>query len=133
SAGHGFSRARYICVYATLPTVARPALPPCAPKSAAPAAHPPQERQHMFSRSLRRLPGLLSGAMAVALAGNAPAEVTFSFEEADPLAASLISGDKASFATDSTHARTGSKSVRFVGGPPAPFESWTYDVPFAIT
>lgn len=87
----------------------------------------------MFSRSLRRLPGLLSGAMAVALAGNAPAEVTFSFEEADPLAASLISGDKASFATDSTHARTGSKSVRFVGGPPAPFESWTYDVPFAIT
>lgn len=57
----------------------------------------------------------------------------FDFESTDPLNQSLVSGNKANFAVTTEQARSGSQSIKFVDAKLEPFESWTYDLPFAVT
>jgi hypothetical protein len=61
------------------------------------------------------------------------ATVTFDFESTNPLSNSLVSGNRNYFAVTTEQARSGNQSIKFVEGGPEPFESFTYDMPIAMT
>jgi hypothetical protein len=72
---------------------------------------------------------LLLGALLL----PAPAQTVFDFESADQLGdSSLVSGDIANFVQTNEQALTGSESLRFDYSTPDAYQSWTYDIPFAL-
>ena len=91
----------------------------------------------MAAEMSQRSKGLLSTAfLCLCMAGKiAPvsADVTFDFENANPLNSSLVSGNVVNFATTIEQTHGGAKALKFVDPVPDPFESWTYTAPFSIT
>ena len=81
-----------------------------------------------------RAAALAAVVLALAFVPVAVRAVTvFDFESTDPLNQSIVSGNKANFAVTTEQARSGSQSIKFVDTQLEPFESWTYDLPFAVT
>lgn len=75
-----------------------------------------------------------AAATAILAPATAGAAVTFDFESTTaPLASTLVIGDKVNFASTAEQAISGFRSLKFVDGSPLPFDSWTYDLPQAVT
>ena len=84
----------------------------------------------------RALPYRLATAALLALSAlglHAPAQTVFDFETPDQLANSaLVSGDVANFPTTNEQGLASDNSIRFNYATEDPYQSWTYDMPFAI-
>ncbi|CAN5194447.1 hypothetical protein BH09SUM1_BH09SUM1_07310 [soil metagenome] len=71
--------------------------------------------------------------IAVVLASAASAATTFNFDTAGQLGSSpLVTGDTKNFIQTAEHPISGTGDLRFDYSTPDPFQSWTYDIPFAM-